>query len=58
MKPKETVIFKPSNVHQGHYAYINGQDTGIVVNLYAYKTISEYKTEKDKQISQWNKLKE
>ena len=38
------VEFKPSNVHQGHYVYINGKSTGIVVNLYAYETIEEYKT--------------
>jgi hypothetical protein len=46
------VVFKPSNVHQGHYVYINGEDTGIVVNLFAYKTIKEYKVKVDESIEQ------
>ncbi|MCZ2393395.1 MAG: hypothetical protein LC105_06045 [Chitinophagales bacterium] len=50
-----TVTFKPSNVHQGHYVYINNQETGIVVNLFAYQTILEYKKETDKKINEWNK---
>lgn len=37
------VEFKPSNVHQGHYVYINDIDTGMVVNYYAYQTIESYK---------------
>ena len=44
------VTFKPSNVHQGHYVYINGVSTDIVVNLFAYKTISEYRDKVDEQI--------
>jgi len=51
---KNTVIFKPSNVHQGHYVYIDGKDTGMVINLFAYETIEEYKIETDLKI---NKLK-
>jgi hypothetical protein len=47
------VTFKPSNVHQGHYVYINGESTGIFVNLFAYQTIDEYKTQKDKQIEEY-----
>ena len=49
------VEFKPSNVHQGHYVYINGKSTGIVVNLYAYETIEEYKTKVDEEIEQFKK---
>lgn len=47
------VIFKPSNVHQGHYVYVNGESTGIVVNLFAYQTIEEYKIKVDKQIKKY-----
>lgn len=46
------VVFKPSNVHQGHYVYIDGKSTDIVVNLYAYKTIKEYKVQVDEKIKQ------
>lgn len=49
---KRKVVFKPSYVHQGHYVYIDGKSTGIVVNLYAYKTIEEYKVQVDKKIKQ------
>lgn len=49
---KRKVVFKPSNVHQGHYVYIDGESTGIVVNLYAYKTIKEYKVQVDEKIKQ------
>lgn len=49
------ISFKPSNVHQGHYVYINGQETEIVVNLFAYQTVLEYKSEIDKKINEWNK---
>ena len=49
------VVFKPSNVHQGHYVYIDGEPTGIVVNLFAYKTIKEYKIKVDKSIKQFKK---
>jgi hypothetical protein len=44
------VTFKPSDVHQGHYVYINGVSTDIVVNLFAYETISEYKDKVDEEI--------
>jgi len=44
------VIFKPSNVHQGYYVYINEKNTDIVVNLFAYKTIDDYKKQIDKKI--------
>lgn len=45
-----TVTFEPSNVHQGHYVKIDGKDTGIVVNLFAYETIKEYKDKIDNKI--------
>ena len=48
------ITFVPSNVHQGHYVYIDGKPTDIVVNLFAYKTIDEYKNQVDEKI----KLKE
>ena len=44
------VVFKPSNVHQGHYVYVNGVSTDIVFNLFAYETISEYKDKVDEKI--------
>jgi hypothetical protein len=50
------VEFEPSNVHQGHYVCINGEETGIVVNLYAYETIEEYKAEVDEKIEQFKKI--
>jgi len=50
-----TVTFKPSNVHEGHYVYIDGKQTDIVVNLFAYQTILKYKKETDKKINKWNK---
>ena len=46
-----SVTFKPSNVHQGYYVYINGKDTDIVINLFAYQTILEYKNKIDKKIN-------
>jgi predicted nucleotide-binding protein (sugar kinase/HSP70/actin superfamily) len=49
------IIFKPSQVHQGHYVYINGESTDIVVNLFAYKTITEYKKKVDEKIEQFKK---
>ena len=49
------VIFKPSEVHQGHYVYIDNESTGIVVNLFAYETIPEYKKKVDEQIEQFKK---
>ena len=51
------IVFEPSNVHQGHYVIINGECTGIVVNLFAYKTISEYKSQVDTRIEQFKKNK-
>lgn len=53
MKIKNNVTFRPSNVHQGHYVHINGESTPIVVNLFAYQTIDEYKTKVDKQIENY-----
>ena len=50
-----SVTFIHSNVHQGHYVYINVEYTGIVVNLFAYQTILEYKNEIDKKINEWKK---
>ena len=49
------IVFKPSCVHQGHYVYINGESTGIIVNLFAYETIEEYKIKVDKEIEQFKK---
>jgi hypothetical protein len=49
------IIFKPSQVHQGHYVYINGESTDIVVNLFAYKNIAKYKKKIDKEIEQFKK---
>lgn len=49
---KHKVVFKPSDVHQGHYVYIDGKFTGIVVNLFAYETIEEYKVKVDEKIKQ------
>jgi len=57
-----SVEFKPSYVHQGHYVEIDGEFTGIVVNLYAYETIDEYKKQVDEKINKykaelwWNSL--
>jgi hypothetical protein len=49
------IIFKPSEVHQGHYVYIDDESTGIVVNLFAYETIPEYKKKVDNEIEQFKK---
>jgi len=49
-KKQRSVVFKPSNVHQGHYVYVDGENTGIVVNLFAYQTIEEYKVNVDEEI--------
>jgi len=49
-KQQRSVVFKPSNVHQGHYVYVDGENTGIVVNLFAYQTIEEYKVNVDEEI--------
>lgn len=49
------VTFIPSNVHEGHYIHINGESTDIVVNLYAYKTIEEYKKQVDEKIENYKK---
>lgn len=50
---KTPVRFEPSNVHQGHYIIINGENTGMVVNYYAYLTILDYKNEVDKKIKNY-----
>jgi len=47
------VIFEPSNVHQGHYVIINGELSGIIVNMYAYQTINDYKIEIDEKIEKY-----
>ena len=49
---QSNVTFEESYVHQGHYVYINGKYSGIVVNLFAYETITEYKTKVDKKIKE------
>ena len=48
---KTKITFKPSNVHQGHYVYINNEETGLVINLFAYNTINDYKKKIDLIIS-------
>lgn len=48
---KRRVVFKPSNVHEGHYVYIDEKSTDIVVNLYAYQTIKEYRIRVDETIN-------
>lgn len=48
---KDLITFLPSNVHQGHYVYINSEPTDIVVNLYAYETIEKYKKEVNEKIN-------
>jgi hypothetical protein len=45
------VTFKPSAIHQGHYVHIDGESTDMVVNLFAYQTIEEYKKEVDEKIN-------
>jgi hypothetical protein len=50
-----TVEFIPSNVHEGHYVKINGEFTGIVVNLYCYQTNDEYKKQVEEQIENYCK---
>lgn len=52
----QEILFKHSDVHQGHYVYINGQSTDIVVNYHAYQTIQEYKNKVDKQIQEHEKI--
>ena len=46
------IEFKPSNVHQGHYVFINGESADMVVNLFAYNTIDNYKNKKNLQTRQ------
>ena len=52
LNEKRKIVFKPSSVHEGHYVYIDGKSTGIVVNLFAYETIEEYKVQVDEKIKQ------
>ena len=47
------IVFKPSQVHQGYYVYINDIFTDIVVNLFAYQTIKHYKKQIDKKIKEF-----
>jgi hypothetical protein len=49
------IVFKPSQVHQGHYVYINNVCTDIVVNLFAYKTIDDYKKYVDEKIEKFKR---
>jgi uncharacterized UBP type Zn finger protein len=51
------ILFEPSNVHQGHYVIINGETSGIIVNLYAYEMIEEYKKEVGNKIEEYIKMK-
>lgn len=45
-----TITFVPSNVHQGHYIHINGENTGEVVNYFAYLTIRDYQKKVNEKI--------
>jgi hypothetical protein len=47
------IVFKASNIHQGHHVYVNGENTHIIVNLHAYDTIDEYKVNVDKRIEEF-----
>jgi hypothetical protein len=51
------ITFKASNVHEGHYVYVNGINTGIVVNLFAYETVEEYKQKVDLAIEKFKIIK-
>ena len=46
------ITFKPSNAHDGHYVYLNGESTGIVVNYHAYTNpnCADYKRYVDEKI--------
>jgi len=44
------VAFIASNVHQGHYVYVNNEETDIIINLFAYETNKDYKDEIDNKI--------
>jgi hypothetical protein len=46
-------VFKASNTHQGHHVHVNGENTHIIVNLYAYDMIDEYKVNVDKRIEEF-----
>lgn len=50
MSNLKNIEFKPSEVHQGHYVYIKENATDIIVNLFPYETIKEYKAKVDKRI--------
>lgn len=52
---EQLITFKPSNVHQGHYVYIDGKETDIIVNLFAYETIEEYKIQVDTKIKNYER---
>ena len=47
------IVFKASNTHQGHHVHVNGENTHIIVNLYAYDMIDEYKVNVDKRIEEF-----
>ncbi len=48
------IIFESSNVHQGHYIMLNGENIGVV-NLHAYETLPDYKKEVDDKINNYIK---
>jgi hypothetical protein len=54
-----TIVFKPSYIHQGHHVVINGKSTGMVVNLHAYENpdCADYKKRVDSEIKLLTKLK-
>ena len=45
------ISFKPSEVHQGHYVYIDDEEAGLVINLHAYETLKDYRKITDQKIS-------
>lgn len=54
------ITYKASNVHQGHYILIDGKNTGMVINLFAYKNplCEDYKKEVDNKIELLIKTKQ
>ena len=54
------ITYKASNVHQGHYVLIDGEECGMVINLFAYKNplCKDYKKEVDNKIELLIKTKQ
>jgi hypothetical protein len=51
------VIFKASKIHQGYYVIVDGEFSGIIVNLYFYKINKDYQKEIDDKILEYIKEK-